>query len=87
VKLEGFDVPRETEARLGAFVDLLMRWNSRINLTAKRDERGIWQRHVHDSLQLAASLIACGNAPSGHLFLSDDQVLKIAASKEGFTCR
>ena len=40
-----------------------------------------------DSLQLAASLIACGNAPSGHLFLSDDQVLKIAASKEGFTCR
>jgi len=40
-----------------------------------------------DSLQLAASLIACGNAPSGHLFLSDDQVLKTAANKEGFTCR
>jgi len=40
-----------------------------------------------DSLQLAASLVACGNAPSGHIFLSDDQDLKTAASKEGFDCR
>lgn len=37
-----------------------------------------------DSLQLAASLVACGNDPQGHIFLTADQVLKTAASKEGF---
>ena len=40
-----------------------------------------------DSLQLAASLVACGNDPQGHIFLTADQVLKTAASKEGFHCR
>ncbi|NCW28703.1 MAG: PIN domain-containing protein [Verrucomicrobia bacterium] len=37
-----------------------------------------------DSLQLAAALIACGNRPSGHHFLTGDQALKTAAGKEGF---
>ena len=37
-----------------------------------------------DSLQLAAALIACGNRPAGHHFLTGDQVLKVAAGKEGF---
>lgn len=37
-----------------------------------------------DSLQLAAALIACGNRPSDHHFLTGDQALKIAAGKEGF---
>lgn len=37
-----------------------------------------------DSLQLAAALIACGNRPSGHHFLTGDQALKVAAGKEGF---
>ncbi len=47
------DVPRETAARLDAFVALLTRWNTRINLTAERDEAALWQRHILDSLQLA----------------------------------
>ena len=37
-----------------------------------------------DSLQLAAALVACGNDPQGHVFLTADQVLRTAASKEGF---
>ena len=37
-----------------------------------------------DSLQLAAALIACGNRPAGHHFLTGDQALKVAAGKEGF---
>jgi len=40
-----------------------------------------------DSLQLAAALIACGNQPKAHVFLSGDSVLKKAATKEGFSCR
>ena len=37
-----------------------------------------------DSLQLAAALVACGNMPRGHIFLSGDRALKEAAGKEGF---
>ena len=40
-----------------------------------------------DSLQLAAALVACGNVPPSHIFLSGDQALKVAAGKEGFVCR
>ena len=40
-----------------------------------------------DSLQLAAALIACGNVPERHIFLSEDLRLKSAAAKEGFLCR
>jgi 16S rRNA (guanine(527)-N(7))-methyltransferase RsmG len=62
VKQDDLDVPRETEARLQDFVALLLRWNTRINLTAERDERAIWQRHVLDSLQLAP-LVPPGEGP------------------------
>ena len=39
-------------ARLGLFVDLLLRWNRTINLIGRADERHVWARHVADSLQL-----------------------------------
>jgi len=39
-----------------------------------------------DSLQLAAALGACGNHPKNQNFLSGDQNLKRAATKEGFSC-
>jgi 16S rRNA (guanine527-N7)-methyltransferase len=45
-------VSRETDAALRSFVALLLRWNSRINLVAARDEEEVWRRHVLDSLQL-----------------------------------
>lgn len=45
-------VSRETQARLDAFVALLLRWNARINLTAEREAATIRDRHVADSLQL-----------------------------------
>jgi 16S rRNA (guanine527-N7)-methyltransferase len=47
-------VSRETFERIGAFVDLLERWNGRINLISRGDATDIWKRHVTDSLQLAA---------------------------------
>jgi 16S rRNA (guanine(527)-N(7))-methyltransferase RsmG len=45
-------VPRETAERLAAYVDLLRRWNRRINLVSARSVEEIWHRHVADSLQL-----------------------------------
>ncbi|MGG5886799.1 16S rRNA (guanine(527)-N(7))-methyltransferase RsmG [Falsiroseomonas sp. HC035] len=44
------------EARLQAYLDLLLRWNDRINLVAKAPAGVLRQRHVEDCLQLAALL-------------------------------
>jgi 16S rRNA (guanine527-N7)-methyltransferase len=45
-------VSRETEKRLELFVDLLLRWQSRINLVSAATLPQLWTRHVADSLQL-----------------------------------
>jgi 16S rRNA (guanine527-N7)-methyltransferase len=47
------DVSRETLAGLNRFVELLLRWNSTVNLIAGADEPFVWDRHIADSLQLA----------------------------------
>lgn len=46
------DVPRETMARLEAFVDLLKRENERQNLVSKASLDDVWSRHISDSAQL-----------------------------------
>ncbi len=45
-------VSRETLARLAAYVALLLKWNSRINLIGRATESDIWRRHILDSAQL-----------------------------------
>jgi 16S rRNA (guanine527-N7)-methyltransferase len=50
--LAQFNVSRETAARLDAFVELFMTWQSKTNLIAPSTERAIWSRHVADSLQI-----------------------------------
>lgn len=45
-------VSRETLARLDVFVELLLRWQPRINLIAPSTVATLWTRHVADSLQL-----------------------------------
>jgi 16S rRNA (guanine527-N7)-methyltransferase len=47
-------VSRETEQRLVQFVDLLLRWQQRINLISPSTIPTLWTRHVADSLQLLA---------------------------------
>lgn len=59
-------VSRETEARIDAFVPLLLRWNARINLIAPMTEAAVRQRHVADSLQLLP-LVPPGEGPLGDL--------------------
>jgi len=45
-------VSRETLARLTAYVDLLTKWNQRINLIGPQTIADIWRRHILDSAQL-----------------------------------
>jgi 16S rRNA (guanine527-N7)-methyltransferase len=43
----------DASERLRRFADLLLRWNTRLNLIAPRDMPVLWDRHINDSLQLA----------------------------------
>jgi 16S rRNA (guanine527-N7)-methyltransferase len=45
-------VSRETEMRLDSFVDVLLLWQSKLNLVASSTLRELWTRHIADSLQL-----------------------------------
>jgi len=45
-------VSRETEERLGRFVDLLLTWQKTTHLIAPSTVPTLWTRHVADSLQL-----------------------------------
>lgn len=47
------DVPRETQDRLRAFIDLLRRWNRTLNLVSKSDLTGdIQERHIAQSMAM-----------------------------------
>ena len=45
-------VSHETEARLDAYVDLLLQWQAKTNLVASSTLPNLWTRHISDSLQL-----------------------------------
>ena len=57
-QLDDLDVSRETRARLQIYVDLLCKWQPKINLISNATLPDIWQRHIIDSLQLLALLPA-----------------------------
>ena len=50
------NVSRETMDRFGLYLDLLSKWQPRINLVATSTLDSAWQRHILDSGQLAAYL-------------------------------
>jgi len=47
-------VSRETERRLAAYVDLLLKWQKSTNLVSRATLASIWTRHVADSAQMLA---------------------------------
>lgn len=51
-----FDVSRETRSRIECYVDLLLAWQSRINLIGPATVSSVWERHILDSLQLLPML-------------------------------
>jgi len=48
----GYDVPRETLARLETYAELLRSENERQNLIARSTVEQLWSRHILDSAQL-----------------------------------
>ena len=55
---EELDLSPDTLATLSTYVDKLLEVNRRMNLTAVRDQEGVWMRHVFDSLLLLKHLKA-----------------------------
>lgn len=50
------NVSRETHARLDAYVMLLQKWTSSINLVSSGDRDALWTRHIQDSLRMVPLL-------------------------------
>jgi 16S rRNA (guanine527-N7)-methyltransferase len=49
---EGLRVSRETEGVLAHYVELLKRWQGKLNLVSYKSVEKIWERHIADSAQL-----------------------------------
>ncbi len=47
-----YNVPRETLTTLNVYVDLIEKWNQKINLVSYHTPDELWNRHVLDSAQL-----------------------------------
>ena len=50
------NVPRETQEKLSCYVQLLIKWQARINLISSKTLPEIWHRHILDSAQLVSYL-------------------------------
>jgi 16S rRNA (guanine527-N7)-methyltransferase len=50
--LASLSISEASLAAIEAFAELLLRWNSTVNLIARKDEPDLWDRHIADSLQL-----------------------------------
>lgn len=49
---EHISIPHETFEKLSAYHDLLLKWQSKINLISNDTIKDVWRRHFLDSLQL-----------------------------------
>ena len=50
------ELTRLKESQIQLYLDLLEKWNKKINLTAEKDPDQILKRHVFDSLQYSRAL-------------------------------
>lgn len=55
---QGIELTAESQTKLAAFVRVFLETNQRMNLSAVRDEEGVWMRHIFDSLLLLKHLKA-----------------------------
>jgi len=70
---------REQVAAVSAYLDLLLRWNARINLTAVRDPEQMLTRHFGESF-----FAACHLFPAGRETAADAPALADVGSGAGF---
>lgn len=65
-RLLDLGVSRESFTRLGLYVDILLRWQTRLNLIGPATIKDVWTRHILDSVQLLPYLPE-QNAPIAEL--------------------
>lgn len=58
-----FAVSRETLAKLDRYAQLLVEWQSRMNLVGPSTLPDLWERHFRDSAQIASLAPTLGNKP------------------------
>ena len=63
----GAPLPAELPIQFSRYLDLLLRWNQRMNLTAVRDAEHIVTRHFGESLWAARALFPSGTAAAATL--------------------
>lgn len=54
-------VPEDAAQKFQLYLDLLLKWNSKLNLTAIRDPQSILRRHFIECIQCAQALPVSGN--------------------------
>jgi len=60
-ELDRLGVSRESRHRLSTYVELLLRWQEKINLIGPATAPMVWQRHILDSLLLLPLLTEAGS--------------------------
>ena len=76
------ELPPNLAASISTYIDILIRWNSRLNLTAIRDPEAIVTRHFGESLFAARILFP--DAPGGSLPTNDRPSVADLGSGAGF---
>jgi 16S rRNA (guanine527-N7)-methyltransferase len=74
--LEANPLPPVSLNQISTYIDLLLRWNARVNLTAVRTPEEIVTRHFGESLFAARQLLA-GPAPSNEMLPSPPASLAV----------
>ena len=78
------------QEKLEKYVELLLKWNKKINLISKSTENEIWERHIEDSLQLAehvsretliVDLGSGGGLPAIPLAINGNEVVMVESDK------
>ena len=75
----GFPLSQEEASQFLNYLEMLKRWNSKINLTAVRDDRGIIIRHFLDSIAGLAALSTQKLTTEGILIQTSYQVVDVGS--------
>lgn len=59
--ISDLNVSRETFERLTTYVDLVKKWNPKINLVSRNSLTQIWTRHIMDSVQVFRCVESAGH--------------------------
>jgi 16S rRNA (guanine527-N7)-methyltransferase len=78
----GLELPSGIYDQLGAYLEILLRWNARTNLTAIRDPEQMVTRHFGESLFAAGVLFGSGAPPIPGVGMSGTQQISLGAPSQ-----